>query len=242
MYTRYFSPGQKILLRFARTDQLPHRIEAVSTRMISYDNGCFQLALLQPWQSGESLFGQQNNLELVSERHGMGLKSTATFNGLTDGKLIHLHANNDLTLFRPRPKPRIDTHIGLRHFSTKTGFSYFYKKWLQAVDKFNNPSTALNEPILPLGPVNLSGTGIRMALNAPVTKHDLVLMILELHPDETPICTLGEVIWSSPKTSQNLFAGLRFLNILQKDQERIERLIQSATISHNKTTLSRSTG
>jgi len=239
MYTRYFSPGQKILLRFLRTDQQPHRIEAVSTRLISFDGGCFQLALLQPWQAGEAPFASQTSLELVSERHGMGLKSTAIFKGLTDGKLIHLHANNDLTLFRPRPQPRVDTHIGLRHFSTKTGFSYFYKKWLQAVDKLSNSSLALNEPILPMGPVNLSSTGIRMVLSAPVAKHDLVLMMLELHPDEIPICTIGEVIWSVPKTSHHLFAGLRFLNILQNDQTRIDRFIKSLSMPDNKSAVAR---
>ena len=237
MYTRYFLPGQKILLRSCRADQHPPRIEAVTARLISYDAGQFELALVHPWQSEEPFFAAQNPLvEMLSERFGLGLRSTALFRGIFDGKLIRLQANNDLNLFRPRPKPRINTNIGLQHFSARTGSSTFYRKWSQQVIKLKDTSAALSSPILPLGEVNLSSTGIRTILKSPVTSQDLCLMMLELQPDQIPICTLAEVIWTAPHDDpQTQVAGLQFLNILHIDQERIEHFIKTDRVPASQT-------
>ncbi|MEZ4600072.1 MAG: PilZ domain-containing protein [Syntrophotaleaceae bacterium] len=228
MYTRYFLPGQKVLLKTFQPDTDSLRIESVNTRLVSYDDGRFELSLVHPWQINEPFFASENQeIEIISERFGIGLRSTGSFRGIAKGKLLRLQANYDLNLFRLKPKPRINTHIGFQQFSAKTGSSIFYRKWIQQIEKMKDLSAALSAPILPLGEVNISSTGLRAALKTPVANHDLCLMMLELHPDEKPICTLGEVVWSSPLTgTERYLAGLQFLNILKNDQERIEEFIK----------------
>jgi hypothetical protein len=229
MYTRYFLPGQKILLKTFRSHQDSPRIEAVTTRLISYDAGTLELSLIHPWQADEPFFAAKDEqVEIISERYGLGLRSTVSFQGIHDGKLIRLKPHHDLSLFRVRPKPRINTHIGIQHFSAKTGSSIFYRKWTQQIDRLENLSSANSAPMLPLGEVNLSSTGIRATLKNPVTNHDLCLLMMELQPDEKPICTVAEVVWTSSLGGpQNRLAGLQFLNILHSDQERIEQFIKT---------------
>jgi hypothetical protein len=229
MYTRYFSPGQKILLRSMNTDLENPRVEAATARVLNYDGGFFDLALTHPWQTDEPFFAEGRPLEFLSERFGLGLQSTAHLQSLSDGRVLRLRANNDLTLFRPRPKPRIETHIGLQHSASGVSLSTFYRHWTRQLDKMISSSAPLNIPILPLGPVNLSASGIRLTMKTPVSRNDLCLMTLELATDEMPICTLAEVVWMTPaQNEQRKVVGLQFLNILRQDQKRIDHFIEAA--------------
>jgi len=237
MYTRYFSPGQKILLRSLRADQENPRVEAATARLLNYDAGYFDLALTHPWQTEEPFFAEGRPLEFLSERFGLGLQSTASLQSLSKGRILRLRANNDLTLFRPRPKPRIETHIGLQHSASGASLCTFYRHWTQQLARMVSSAAPLNVPILPLGSVNLSASGIRLAMKAPVAKNDLCLMLLELATDEMPICTLAEVVWMTPaQDEQRKIVGLQFMNILQQDQERIDHFIKAAseTARHDK--------
>ena len=237
MYARYFSPGQKILLRSLSADQENPRLEAATAWVRNYDAGCFDLALTHPWQSDEPFFAEGRSLEFLSERFGLGLQSTARLQSLSDGRILHLRANNDLTLFRPRPNPRIQTHIGLQHSASGAGLSTFYRHWTRQLARMTSSAAPLNVPILPLGPVNLSASGIRLIMKTPVSKNDLCLMMLELATDEMPICTLAEVFWMSPtQDEQRKVVGMQFLNILQQDQQRLDHFIKAAkeTGHHNK--------
>ncbi len=230
MYTRYFSPGQKILLRSLSADQENPRVEAATARVLNYDAGFFDLALTHPWQSDEPFFADGRPLEFLSERFGLGLQSTACLHRLSDSRILRLRANNDLTLFRPRPKPRIETHIGLQHSASGGSLSTFYRHWTRQLARMISSAAPLNIPLLPLGPVNLSASGIRLTMKTPVSKNDLCLMMLELATDEMPICTLAEVVWMAPtQDEQRKVVGLQFLNILQQDQERIDHFIKSAS-------------
>jgi hypothetical protein len=229
MYTRYFSPGQKILLRSINADLENPRVEAVTARVLNYDAGCFDLVLTHPWQTDEPFFAEGRPLEFLSERFGLGLQSTAHLQSLSDGRILRLRANNDLSLFRPRPKPRIETHIGLQHSASGGSLNTYYRHWTRQLAKMASSAAPLNVPILPLGPVNLSASGIRLTMKTPVSPNDLCLMMLELATDEMPICTLGEVVWMTPTPDeQRKIVGMQFLNILREDQERIDHFIKTA--------------
>jgi hypothetical protein len=229
MYTRYFSPGQKVLLRSMRAEHQTPRVEAATARLLNYDAGNFDLALTHPWKTDEPLFAEDRPLEFLSERYGLGLKSTASLKSMADSRILRLKANNDLTLFRQRPKPRIETHIGLQHSASGASLCTYYRHWANQLARLDSAKAPLSASTLPLGPVNLSASGIRLVMKTPVTSNDLCLMLLELADDEKPICTLAEVVWTAPAGDERQkIAGLQFLNILQQDQERIDHFIKTA--------------
>ncbi len=65
-----------------------------------------------------------------------------------------------------------------------------------------------------------------MPIQTTVQKNDLCLLMLALDEASEPICTLTEVIWTAPQEEgQGTTAGMQFLNILQQDQQRIEKFV-----------------
>jgi hypothetical protein len=75
-------------------------------------------------------------------------------------------------------------------------------------------------------PVNLAGGGIRLPLRAPIKNADLFLVFLSLGDKGGIICALAEVIWvGKPDVDGNQPGGLRFLNILESDQARIDKVV-----------------
>lgn len=228
MYSRYFSSGQKLQVQTLRNDNLPTRRESINALFANYELGYFDITLPQDWPvSDDSLFSGGRSLEIVSEKYGLWLKSTASFHSQPADKLIRLRMNNDLCLFRHRPKERVETRIGLRYSTPRGNLATSHRQWRQQIDKLTSTATALTVPSFARGQVNLSASGIRMSLQDPIKKNDLCLLMLALDEASEPICTLSEIIWTAPNDQGNgTKAGMQFLNILEKDQQRIEQFVK----------------
>jgi len=51
-------------------------------------------------------------------------------------------------------------------------------------------------------------------------------MLIDLDDGLLPICALAEIVWSEPSEDQSSVAcGMRFVNILEADQLRIDKFI-----------------
>jgi len=228
MYSRYFTPGQKLQVQTVRNDNLPARRESMNVVFTNYELGYFDVAIPQAWPVNEgSPFAEGRALEIISEKYGLWFKSTASFHSQPSDRRIRLRMNNDLCIFRHRPKIRVEAQVGLRYSAQRGNLSTFHRQWRQQIDKLTSTAAALTAPTFARGRVNLSASGIRMPIHDTVQKNDLCLLMLALEDTDEPICTLTEVIWTTPRQEeQGLHAGLQFLNILQQDQQRIEQFVQ----------------
>ena len=228
MYSRYFSSGQKLQIQSLHTEDLPTRREAINGLFENYELGYFEVALPQGWPVNEgSPFVEGRPLEIISEKYGIWLKSTASFHSQPSDKLLRLRMNNDLCLFRHRPKNRVEARIGLRYSTRRGSLAALHRQWRQQIDKLTTTATALTAPTFAPGQVNLSASGIRMPLQGTAQKNDLCLVMLTLDQATEPICTLSEIIWTAPhEDGHGTTAGMQFLNILEQDRQRIERFVE----------------
>lgn len=228
MYSRYFSPGQKIQLTTQRDDKLPSRREAINVLFHSYELGYFDVTVPHGWPINEGTpFCEGRPVEIISERYGLWLKSTAEFHSHPSDKMLRLRMNQDLCLFRHCPRLRVDTHIGLRYSTQRGNLPTLHRHWRQQINKLTSLDAALTAPSFAQGAVNLSASGIRIPLQATLKNHDIFLLMMALDKASDPICTLTETIWTAPsETGQGIIAGLQFLNILRQDQQRIEGFVK----------------
>ncbi|APG27761.1 hypothetical protein A7E78_07875 [Syntrophotalea acetylenivorans] len=227
MYSRYFTPGQRLQVQTLYEDNLPARREAMNVLFTNYELGYFDVAIPHSWPVKEGLpFPEGSPLEIVSERYGLWLKSSASFHSQPSDKVIRLRMNDDLCIFRHSPQQRVETQIGLCYSARRGDLPTFHRQWRQQIKKLSTTATALTAPSFSRGQVNLSASGIRMPLQTAVEKNDLCLLMLSLDDASDPICTLTEVIWTAPQEEgQGITTGMQFLNILQKDQQRIEQFV-----------------
>lgn len=230
MYSRYFTPGQRLQVNTLCKDNLPARRESMNVLFTNYELGHFDVAIPHTWPVKEGMpFPEGRPLEIISEKYGLWLKSTASFHSQPSDKVMRLRMNNDLCIFRHRPHPRVETRVGLRYSAQRGNLPAFHRQWRQQINKLTTTAAALTAPTFVRGQVNLSASGIRMPLQTAVQKNDLCLLMLALEEPSEPICTLTEVIWTAPrKDGQSITAGMQFLNILQQDQQRIEQFVNQS--------------
>jgi hypothetical protein len=227
MYSRYFTPGQRLQVHTLCADSLPARRESMNVLFTNYELGHFDVASPHAWPVKEGTpFPEGRPLEIISERFGLWLKSTASFHSQPSDRVLRLRMNNDLCIFRHRPQLRVETRVGLRYSAQSGNLPAFHRQWRQQITKLTTTAAALTAPTFAQDRVNLSASGIRMPIQTGVQKNDLCLLMLALDNQSDPICTLTEVIWTAPREEeQGTTAGMQFLNILQQDQQRIEEFV-----------------
>ena len=230
-YSKYFKPGQRILLRPLEPSESEGRSESLTVYFRDFSKGLFELELPYRTEKDEDYpFDETIPLELLSDAFGVGVRTTALFRCNPSPQIIRVEPTNELTIFQRRSKPRADLTIGLRFTRSLGKLRTFREQWRKNVQIL-----AAGADLSRLGPsprcaVNLSGSGIRFELKGPVDQAELFLLLLELAPGEGPICALAEVVWLAPAVETGLVnAGMRFVNIQNKDQQRIERLVKNST-------------
>jgi c-di-GMP-binding flagellar brake protein YcgR len=68
---------------------------------------------------------------------------------------------------------------------------------------------------------------MRLPLQAPVEMAELVLVYLSIGDKKGIICALAEAVWIGPAEGSGMTQiGLRFLNIMEEDQERIDAVVK----------------
>lgn len=229
-FTKYFKTGQKILLRPLAPAEQGDRGESLTVYFRDFSKGMFELELPYRTQQDEDYpFDESIPLELHSDAFGVGVRTTALFRGSPGAQLIRVEPTAELTLFQRRIKARADLTIGLRYTRGLGKLRSFREQWRKNVQILSASKDLSRLGTSPRCAVNLSGSGIRFLLKAPVEMAELFMLLLELAPGEVPICALAEIVWvATPEESGLVSAGMRFVNILDKDQQRIERLVSQA--------------
>ncbi len=226
---KYFKPGQKILLRPLLPEDQADRNECLTVYFRDFSQGTLELELAYRLQQGEEYpFAEDVPLELLSDAFGVGIRATGIYRGSPTPHLIRVEPTSELTMFQRRVKPRAELQIGLRYSRGLGKLRTFREQWRRNVQIL-----AEGKDFSRLGPaprclVNLSASGIRFLVKGPVEPAELFLLLLEPEAGGQPICVLAEVVWTAPGPGSQVATGMRFLNILDQDQKRIEHLVKEA--------------
>ncbi|MGB9682041.1 MAG: flagellar brake protein [bacterium] len=79
---------------------------------------------------------------------------------------------------------------------------------------------------------DISGGGVKLVLLEPLKIRDIIHLRISLPPPELSISTEGEVVWVyieesliNNRTEKTYYAGIKFINIEDKERERLVRFI-----------------
>jgi c-di-GMP-binding flagellar brake protein YcgR len=98
-----------------------------------------------------------------------------------------------------------------------------WQKW--SADPAGLPAEAL--PPFSLQALSVGGGGLGLGLPAPVKSGECLLVFLALDDDQPLVVALGEVVWVGPARADGLLnSGLHFLNLLDRDRQRIELYVR----------------
>lgn len=226
IYQRYFKNGQKILLS-ALEEHEDGRKEFLTAIINGGDDSNFIVSL--PYNddaANQYPFAPGMPFEISSDSMGLGIRVTGEFKRKIDGKRIALAINNDLQMFQRRSSPRVDCRIGIRFTRSQGDLKNLRKTWEKNIKLLHSPSAPLIFEGFKPCHVNISAGGIRFNLRPPVSPSELCLLLLNLDDGKTPVCTLAEVVWTRPENEETIIvSGMRFINILEHDQQRICALI-----------------
>ncbi len=227
-YGRFFKPGQKVFLRTSSTDDRPpKRLESLTAFLKEYSAGYIDLFLPYKVLEGEHLpFVPGQVFELTSGALGLGLRLRCEFAQDQGRDCIRLGIISDLQVFQNRFTPRIDMTAGLRYTRGLGPLRTFREQWEKNIQILSRTPMPANLSNFPRTRINLSSSGIRFTLKAPVETGSLCLILLEVEKTQTPICTLAEVLWAGEIAQDRQAAGMRFINILESDQRRIDEVVR----------------
>lgn len=226
-YAKYFRPEQKVQLRLV--NPLDGHLEALTLYFFSHGPGYLDLTLPYKNREGEEFpFTPGMQMELATESLGIGVRMTVEFLEYADSReVIRVRCVSELRVFQRRTQRRIDTVAGVRFTRGQGAMRTFRAQWLKNIEILERTSPATLPPF-PEVPLNLSCTGLRLAIKAPVERADLFLVLLRLKPGEKPICALCEVVWISPDPDEDgrQHCGMQFISVTEVDRKRIENHVK----------------
>lgn len=227
IYKRYFKNGQRILLT-ALEQKEDGRKEYLTAIINGGDESSFIVSLPYSEDAANQYpFSPGMQFEISSESLGLGVRVTSQFKKQLDGKRISLQISNDLQMFQRRNTPRIDCKIGIRFTRGQGALKALRKTWEKNIKLLHSPAAPLIFEGFKPCHVNISSGGIRFNLRPPVNTAELCLLLLNLDDGKAPVCTLAEVVWTQPGKDESIFAsGMRYINILEDDQQRIADFVK----------------
>lgn len=227
IHQRYFRPGQKVLIRPSGKAGHEGHTHLLSSYLQGGGEDYFDLALPYGSESASQYpFYPQMPMELSSDTLGLGARVNGRFRESISGNCIRVDIHHDLQMFQRRAKPRVDCRLGIRFTRGRGTLQKMRETWEKNVNLLRGDNatpklTGFNEC-----KINLSSGGIRFAIRPPAEPADLCLLLINLDDDQPPICALAEIIWSIPDQQGTvLLTGMQFIDILEQDQQRIDRFV-----------------
>lgn len=228
IYQRYFKNGQRLLLTSRASEQGEGRVELLTGFMDGGEDDTFILALPYSQDAADQFpFAEGMPFEISSEALGLGIRVSSTFEKKIDGRRIALKIKPDLQMFQRRGSPRLDCKLGIRFTRGQGALKSLRTTWEKNVAVLRRPNAQVGLDGFNTCQVNISAGGIRFPLRAPVSSSELCLMLIDLGDKKVPVCALAEIIWTRPEDQdENIIStGMRFINILEEDQKRIDEFI-----------------
>jgi len=228
-YSKYFSNGQKVFLKRVFAEEEREAIDSITAYAMG--GGADHLNLSLPYGSDAAdayPFEEGMMFELLTDHNGMGLNLKASFESRTSHKDIRLKYEGNLQFISRRMYRRVDVNAFVGVDRTGQGLADMRDKWQKTLEKLKSGVSAAELTEFRKFPINLAGGGLRMPIDEPSEPADLLLLFLSIGDKQGIICGLAEVVWTGDADDQGRIpTGMRFVNILEKDQARIDAVVEN---------------
>jgi len=232
-YQRYFKPGQQLLLKVLHDKEKIGRTELMSVFIVSLEEDYLLLSL--PYGTGaveQYPFNEGLKFEITTESMGVGIRTTGHFRQrLIEGQFT-LQLNSDLQIFQRRNSKRFNCKLGIRFSRAAKTLQTMREIWEKNIEVLHSPEVPLIFDGFKSRQVNISADGIKFTIEPPGHQGELCLVLVNLEDGQPPICAVAEIVWVCMENESALSAGMRFLNILSEDQQRIKTFIDKETTAH----------
>jgi hypothetical protein len=130
-------------------------------------------------------------------------------------------------MFQRRISQRFDCQLGIRFSRAAKTLQTMREIWEKNLEVLYSPEAPLIFEGFNSVQVNISSGGIRLTIKPPANQGELCLILINLEDGKPPICAIAEVVWGCMQDEDSVTAGMRFINILSDDQQRIEDFINN---------------
>lgn len=227
-YGKYFNKGQKVFLKRIFTDEERIALDTITGYAMHSQPMQLDLALPYGCDAADSYpFEPGMKFEVLTDHRGMGLRLVASFVERISGQDIRLQFEGNLEFISRRIFKRVDVNAWLGIQRSIGNLAQMRQLWDENLKKIKGGVSAAELTEFKKHLINLAGGGMRIPLQAPVEMAELVLVYLSIGDKQGIICALAEAVWLGPVQDDNQQqVGLRFLNILEEDQGRIDKVVK----------------
>ena len=226
-YGKYFSKGQKVFITRVPKDEEIKTLDTLTG--YATNSSAMELDLTLPYGSdaAESYpFEPEMPFEVMTDHKGMGLRLRARFKERTSSKDIRLQIDGNLEFISRRMYRRLDVNAWVGYRREAARLAEMRKLWQDSLEKIESGVDPREFTNFQKYPVNLSGGGLRLPVKAPAENAELMLLFLSIGDKQGIICALSEIVCvGNPDHEGMIPVGLRFLNIREKDQTRIDTVV-----------------
>lgn len=226
-YGRYFPVGQKTFLKRIFVEERRIALDAITGYVTGVGVNHVDISL--PYGSdaaNDYPFEAGMSFELLGDSKGMGVRLQTSFQERLSSRDIRLQFEGHLEFISRRGYRRVDVTAWI---GVKRGLGHLEvmrTAWEEHLQQLQTGVSAAKLAKFEKHPINLAGGGIRLPLKAPVQIAELTLVFLSLGDQQGVICAMAEVVWTGrPAADGQQPTGLRFLNILEHDQQRIDWVV-----------------
>ena len=225
-YQRYFKPGQQLLLKIQNDTTEDERTELMTVLVVSLEDNSISLSLPYGANAVDQYpFTEGLSLEISTEAMGLGVKITGNFEKKIAGNQFTVKLNPDLQMFQRRISPRFDCQLGIRFSRAAKTLQTMREIWEKNLEVLHSPEAPIVFDGFKSSRVNISSGGIRFSIKPPTDQGELCLILVNLEDGKPPVCAVAEVVWICMQDESAVTTGMRFINILSEDQQRIDNFI-----------------
>lgn len=227
-YDRYFKIGQKIVLkRTVDHGETSAHMDSLSGFLASCSEELFQIKLPYTVAGDEVLsLTRGMQFDLLGDIYGLGMRLTAIVEEHTPCGEINLRPYGDLEFFFRRRHLRVECRLWLGYHRGGT-LRTLRRRWKHWSAERSRGDEASDLPPFSCQELTLGAGGLRLSVPCPVKETELFLFFIALDDGKPLICALAEAAWTERADAQGLQStGLRFLNLLDVDTQRIELYVR----------------
>lgn len=232
-YSKYFRRGQKIFLRRVFVDEDRAAFDSITAYVMSCGASLLDLSLPYGSDAADAYPFEEGMLfELLTDYNCMGLRLRAAFDCRTGSRDIRLQFMESLEFVSRRFYRRVDVNAWVGVERPSADLAEMRELWKESLRKIESGVSAAELTDFKKYPLNLAGGGLRLPLSIQTAPAELLLLFLSIGDKQGIICALVEVVWlGKPDLEGITSTGLRFVNIREKDQDRIDAVV-SRLIRH----------
>jgi c-di-GMP-binding flagellar brake protein YcgR len=227
-YGRYFPTGQKTFLKRVFPIEEKTALDTITGYVTG--SGANHVDFSLPYGSDAAdhyPFEPGMRFELLCDNKGMGLRLQASFVERLSSRDIRLQFEGNLEFISRRQYRRIEVTAWVGIKRGTGNLAEIRKAWEESLQQLQDGISAAKLTEFQKFPINLAGGGMRLPVKSPVKIAELLLVYLSIGDKEGIICATTEVIWAGKPDQDGIQpAGLRFLNILEQDQTRIDKVVK----------------